>query len=148
MQLAPFAGFQPFAAAAVQHHHQIGQLDSNVDAQPNKALPFKRQPVRQRAQARVDAGVDADAAGVAAFEQARGVAQFLLQADKVLMQQGFIVLADFRARQLGHGMQQQIGAADDFAVGVLHGFHHIDADAALLRGGGQVAAAFHQAAVD
>ena len=74
VQLAPFAGFQPFAAAAVQHHHQIGQLDSNVDAQPNKTLPFKRQPVRQRAQARIDAGVDADAAGVAAFEQARGVA--------------------------------------------------------------------------
>lgn len=64
--------------------------------------------------ARIDAGVDADAAGVAAFEQARGVAQFLLQADKVLMQQGFIALADFRARQLGHGMQQQIDAADDF----------------------------------
>ena len=43
--------------------------------------------------------------------------------------------------QLGGSSEEQLGGVDDFAVGVLHGFHHGGADVAFARGGGEVAAA-------
>ena len=50
--------------------------------------------------------------------------------------------------QLGGSSEEQLGGVDDFAMGMLHGFHHIVADVAFAGCGGQMAAAFDHAGVD
>lgn len=83
-----------------------------------------------------------------AFDEADGQAQFALELVEVAVEQADFVFVERGRAQFGGGGQEQLGGVDDFAVGMLHGFHHIVADVAFAGCGGQMAAAFDHAGVD
>ena len=63
-----------------------------------------------------------------AFDEADGQAQFALELVEVAVEQADFAFVERGRAQFGGGGQEQLGGVDDFAVGMLHGFHHIAAD--------------------
>lgn len=143
-----FVGIQPFAAGALQQDDEGGNFLTHIGAEPEEALPLVVEVFGEGFQFGVDGGVDADAAGVSAVDKGDGLLQVGLEQCEVAVEQPDFAAVEFGRLQLGGGGQEQLGGVDDFAVGVLHGFHHGGADAAFSRCGGEVAAAFDHACVD
>ena len=147
-QALEFVFVQPLAAAALQEDDERGNFVAHIGAEPEEALPFVMEAGGEFAQIGIDGGVDADAAGVVAFDEADGQAQVALEAVEMAVEEADFVFVEGGGLQLGGGGEEQLGGVDDFAVGVLHGFHHGGADVAFARCGGEVAAAFDHAGVD
>ena len=83
-----------------------------------------------------------------AFDEADGQAQFALELVEVAVEQADFAFVERGRAKFGGGGQEQLGGVDDFAVSMLHGFHHIVADVAFAGCGGQMAAAFDHTGVD
>ena len=130
-QALEFVFVQPLAAAALQEDDERGDFVAHIGAEPEEALPFVMEAGGEFAQLGIDGGVDADAAGVVAFDEADGQAQVALEAVEMAVEQADFVFVEGGGLQLGGSGEEQLGGVDDFAVGVLHGFHHGGADVAF-----------------
>lgn len=83
-----------------------------------------------------------------AFDETNGQAQLALELVEMAVEQADFAFVERGRAQFGGSSQEQLGGGDDFAVGMLHGFHHIAADVAFAGCGGQMTAAFDHAGVD
>ena len=83
-----------------------------------------------------------------AFDEADGQPKLALELVEMAVEQADFAFVERGRAQFGGCGQEQLGGVDDFAVGMLHGFHHIVADVAFTGCCGQMAAAFDHAGVD